>query len=50
MPTLTTEYQTDAERLVLEQAVGYVRGLHQLALSAAHGTVLAVCEQRTRTT
>jgi hypothetical protein len=49
MPTLTIEYQTDAERLVLEQAIGDVRGLHQLALSAAHGTVLAACEQRART-
>jgi len=49
MPTLTIEYQTDAERLVLEQAVAYVRGLNHLALSAAHGTVLAVCEQRALT-
>ena len=46
MPTLTIEYQTDAERLVLEQAVAYVRDLNQLAQTAAHGTVLAVCEQR----
>jgi hypothetical protein len=45
MPTLTIEYQTDAERLVLEQAVAYVRSLNQLALSAGHGTVLAACEQ-----
>ena len=45
MPTLTIEYQTDAERLVLEQAIAYVRGLNQLAQTAAHGTVLAVCEQ-----
>lgn len=45
MPTLTIEYQTDAERLILEQAVAHVQGMNQLALSAAHGTVLAVCEQ-----
>jgi hypothetical protein len=45
MPALTIEYQTDAERLVLEQAIAYVRGLNELAHTAAHGTVLAVCEQ-----
>ena len=44
MPTLTLEYSTDAERLILEQAVAYVRGLNQLALDAPHGTVLAACE------
>lgn len=45
MPTLTIEYQTDAERLILEQAVAHVRGMNRLALSAAHGTVLAACEE-----
>ena len=45
MPTLTIEYQSDAERLVLEQAVAYVQSMNQLAHTAAHGTVLAVCEQ-----
>ncbi len=45
MPTLTIEYQTDAERLALEQAVAYVRGRNRLALTAGHGTVLAACEQ-----
>lgn len=45
MPTLTIEYQTDAERLVLEQAVAYVHGMNRLARSAEHGTVLAACEQ-----
>jgi len=45
MPTLTIEYQTDAERLVPEQAIAYVQGLNQLARTAAHGTVLAACEQ-----
>ena len=44
MPTLTIEYQTDAERVALEQAVAYVRSLNHLALTAAHGTVLAACE------
>lgn len=45
MPTLTIEYQTDAERLVLEQAIAHVQGMNRLALTAAHGTVIAVCEQ-----
>ena len=45
MATLTIEYQSDAERLLLEQAVAYVQSLNQLAQTAAHGTVLAVCEQ-----
>lgn len=45
MPTLTIEYQTEAERLVLEQAIAHVQGMNRLALTAAHGTVLAVCEQ-----
>jgi hypothetical protein len=46
MPTLSIDYHSDAERLILEQAVAYVQGLHQLALTAAHGTVLDVCEQQ----
>jgi len=45
MPTLTTEYRTEAERLVLEQAIAYAQNMNQLALTAPHGTVLAVCEQ-----
>jgi hypothetical protein len=45
MPTLTIEYQDDAERLALEQAIAYVTQLRQTALTAADGTVLAVCEQ-----
>ena len=45
MPTLTIEYRNDAERLALEQAIGYVTHLQQLALSAPDGTVLAACEQ-----
>lgn len=45
MPTLTIEYQTDAERLILEQAIAYASGVQRLAISAPHGTVLAACEQ-----
>jgi hypothetical protein len=45
MPTLTIEYRDDAERLALEQAIAYVAQLRQTALTAADGTVLAVCEQ-----
>lgn len=44
MPTLTIEYQTDAERRMLEQAVAHVQAMTHLALTAAHGTVLAACE------
>jgi hypothetical protein len=45
MPTLTIEYQTDAERLILEQAIAYTSGMQRLAITAPHGTVLAACEQ-----
>jgi hypothetical protein len=45
MPTFTIEYQTDAERLILEQAVAYASGMHRLGLNAPYGTVLAACEQ-----
>lgn len=45
MPTLTIEYQTDAERLILEQAIAYASGMQRLAFAAPHGTVLAACEQ-----
>jgi hypothetical protein len=47
MPTLTIEYQTDAERLILEQAIAYTLGMQRLAKTAPHGTVLAACEQLT---
>ena len=43
--TLTFEYQTDEERLALEQAAGYLRDMSQLARTAEHGTVIAACEQ-----
>lgn len=45
MITLTVTCRDDAERLAVEQALAYVRQLHQLALSAPDGTVLAACEQ-----
>jgi hypothetical protein len=45
MPTMTIEYQDDAERLVLEQCLAYVTELRQTALTAPDGTVLAACEQ-----
>jgi hypothetical protein len=45
MPTLTIEYQDDAERLALEQCLAYFGQLRQTALTAPDGTVLAACEQ-----
>ena len=42
MPTLTIEYQTDAERLILEQAIAFTAGLKRLAFTAPDGTVLVV--------
>jgi hypothetical protein len=45
MPTLTIEYQDDAERLALEQLLGYFAQLRETALTAPDGTVLAACEQ-----
>ena len=48
MPTLTIEYRDENERLALEQAIAYVTQLHQLALDAPDGVVLATCEQRAR--
>jgi hypothetical protein len=45
MPTLTIAYQTDAERLLLEQAVAFFTQMRQVADTAPDGTVLAACEQ-----
>ena len=45
MPTLTIEYQDDAERLALEQCLAYFAHIRQTALTAPDGTVLAACEQ-----
>ncbi|MBN9518988.1 hypothetical protein J0H58_10800 [bacterium] len=45
MPTLTIEYRTEAERLVLEQAVAFLTQVRQVADTAPDGTVLAACER-----
>lgn len=45
MPTLTIEYQSDAERLILEQAIAYASAMQRHAAAAPHGTVIAACEQ-----
>lgn len=45
MPTLTIEYQDEAERLALEQGIAYYAQLRQTALTAPGGTVLATCQQ-----
>jgi hypothetical protein len=44
MPTITIEYQSDQERLQIEHAVSFVQELNRLALSAAEGRVIDVCE------
>ena len=45
MPTWTIEYQTDAERLILEQALAFVTQMRRVAATAPDGTVLAACER-----
>lgn len=45
MPTLTIEYQTDAERLILEQAVAFLAQMRDVGATAPDGTVLAACER-----
>lgn len=45
MPTLTIEYQTEAERLILEQARAFFAQMRQVGATAPDGTVLAACEQ-----
>lgn len=45
MPTLTIEYQTDAERLILEQAVAFLTQMREVGATAPDGTVLAACER-----
>ena len=45
MPSVTIEYSTEAERVVLEQAVAYFSQMRQLAANAPAGTVLEACEQ-----
>jgi hypothetical protein len=44
MPTLTVEYDTDAERLQYERAIAYVREIMRLGATAGHGAVLDACE------
>jgi hypothetical protein len=47
MPTLTIsiDYDTEAQRLALEQTLAYLQHLHHTATTAPHGTVLQTCEQ-----
>src|ERR1700678_4527126 len=45
MPTLTINYDTDAQRLLLEQAVAYVTSLHGVAQAAPVGSILDACEK-----
>lgn len=40
MPTLTIEYNTDAERLQYERAIADVREMMHLGATAPHGTAL----------
>lgn len=44
MPTLTIEYATDAERMMLEQAIAFFADLRTVAHTAPHGTVIDACE------
>jgi hypothetical protein len=48
MPTLTIEYQTEAERLILEQALAFFAQMRHVGAAAADGTVLAACERVAR--
>ena len=41
MPTLTIEYETDAERLILEQAAAYVAEIRRVGATAPAGTVIS---------
>lgn len=45
MPTLTVEYQTEAERLILEQALAFLAQMRHVGATAPDGTVLAACER-----
>jgi hypothetical protein len=44
MPTLTVEYSTEAERLILERAIAFVAEMRRLAQDAPDGRVLDACE------
>jgi hypothetical protein len=45
MPALTIEYQTEAERLMLEQALAFFTQMRHVGATAPDGTVLAACER-----
>lgn len=45
MPTGTFEYRTPEERQAIEAAIAFVAEMHQLALTAPTGQVLAACER-----
>ena len=45
MPTISFQYDTDAERLELERAAAYVSEMRQLGRTAAYGTVLDTLER-----
>jgi hypothetical protein len=45
MPTLTIEYRTEAERLILEQALAFFAQMRQVSATAPDGTVLDACER-----
>ncbi len=44
MPALTIEYRTEAERLILEQAVAFLAQMRQAA-AAPDDTAPAACER-----
>ena len=45
MPVLMIEYQDEAERIGLEQAIAFFTQMQRTAQTAPDGTVLAACEQ-----
>lgn len=42
---MTIEYRTEAERLILEQALAFFAQMRQVGATAPDGTVLAACER-----
>lgn len=44
MPTLSVEYQTEQEKVLIQQAIAFVAEMHQLAQTASAGAVIALCE------
>ena len=48
MPTISFQYDTDAERLELERACAYVAEMRRLGRTAAYGTVLDTLERFAR--